>query len=53
MNLQNVLMIAGGVLVGAIAALKLIAPKTKNTTDDAVLARLEALEALVENLLKK
>jgi len=53
MDLSLVIAIALGVLAGGVAALKLIAPKTKNTVDDAVLARLEALEALAEGLLKK
>lgn len=39
-----------GVLAGAVAALKIIAPKTKTTVDDTVLARLEALEKMVEGL---
>jgi hypothetical protein len=40
-----------GVLAGAIVALKAIAPKTKTLADDKVLARLEALEALLTKLL--
>ena len=50
---QNLLYVALGVLVGGVAALKIIAPKTSNKTDDAVLAKLEALEKLVEGLLGK
>lgn len=49
--LQNILLIVSGVLAGGIAALAVIAPRTKNTTDDAVLTKLEALEALVQKLL--
>ncbi len=48
--LQNILLIASGVLAGGIAALTLIAPRTKNTVDDSVLAKLEALESLIQKL---
>lgn len=51
MSLSLVLAVVAGVLAGAIAALKLIAPKTATTKDDDVLKRLEALEALAEKLL--
>lgn len=50
MSLTLIVSVAVGVLTGAIATLKFIAPKTKNTTDDAVLKRLEALEALADKL---
>lgn len=49
-TLYTVGQIALGVLAGAIVALKYIAPRTVTTVDDNVLARLEALEALVEKL---
>jgi hypothetical protein len=48
--LMTILLIAAGVLAGGIAALKVIAPKTATTKDDEILARLEALEAIVEKL---
>lgn len=50
MNLQNALLVAGALLAGAIVALKVIAPRTKTKKDDQMLARLEALEALVQKL---
>ena len=40
-----------GVLAGAIAALKWIAPRTMTTVDDSVLARLEDVEAFVQKVL--
>lgn len=43
-TVTHVLAILAGVLVGGIAALKVIAPLTANTVDDSVLARLEQLE---------
>lgn len=52
MDLSLIIAIAAGLLAGAVAALQVIAPKTANTTDDAVLARLAALEELVKNLVK-
>lgn len=53
MSLSVIIAAATGLLAGAIVALKAIAPKTSTTVDDKVLARLEALEALVEGLVKK
>lgn len=47
MNFSILITALVGVLAGAVAALKIIAPKTANKTDDAVLARLEALEKMV------
>lgn len=44
MSISLVLGIVAGLLAGAIAALKLIAPKTKTAKDDEILARLESLE---------
>lgn len=38
-------------IVGAVAALKVLAPKTASTTDDRVLEKLEALEKVVKALL--
>lgn len=48
--LQNILLIAGGLIAGAVVALKMIAPRTANKTDDTVLAKLEAIEALLSKL---
>ena len=48
MDLSLLLSVAVGLVTGVIVALKVIAPKTKNTVDDAVLARLEALEAMLK-----
>ncbi len=45
----------GGVLAGAVVALKVIAPKTKTSTDDKVLqvlAKVEALYGLVAKNIK-
>jgi hypothetical protein len=50
---QNILLVALGCLVGAVAGLKIIAPMTSTKVDDKLLARLEALEALVEKLAGK
>ncbi len=52
MDFMAIISAAVGVLAGVIVALKAIAPKTANTTDDAVLARLEAVEALLAKLVK-
>jgi hypothetical protein len=43
--------IALSILAMAITVLKSVAPKTANTTDDAVLARLEKLEAFIDQVL--
>lgn len=48
--LMNILMVVAGVLGGIIVGLKVIAPLTSTTKDDEVLARLEALEALLKKL---
>lgn len=53
MDYTLILSVALGVLAGAIAALKVIAPKTATTVDDTVLARLEALEDMVTKLQAK
>ena len=50
MNLQNILLVAGGLVSGVIIGLKVIAPLTSTTKDDAVLARLEALEAMLKKI---
>lgn len=47
MNLTLLLAVAGALVAGAVVALKVIAPRTKNTVDDEILKRLEALEALL------
>jgi len=49
--LQNILLVASGVLAGVVVGLKVIAPLTANKVDDEVLARLEALEELIKKLL--
>lgn len=48
-----VIAVVAGVLVGAIAALKIIAPLTKTTLDDKALEYAEKAEAIVEPLVKK
>lgn len=48
--LQNILLVAAGVIAGIVTGLKVIAPMTATTKDDEVLARLEALEALLKKL---
>ena len=52
MTLELALSLGLGILAGAIAALSIIAPKTKTKVDDDVLARLEQLESLVAGLKK-
>lgn len=47
MDLSLIISVAVGLLAGVIVALKVIAPKTQTKADDALLARLEALEALI------
>lgn len=42
-----------GLLIGGIAALKIIAPKTKTTVDDKILSAAEKVEPFVEKVLKK
>ena len=51
--MEAALLVLAGLLVGAVAALKIFAPKTKNKVDDAILERLEWLEDLVKGLLPK
>lgn len=48
--LVTILLIAGGVLTGAIAALKLIAPKTATKKDDELLKALERIKELEQAL---
>jgi hypothetical protein len=48
--LVQILFIAGGVLAGAIAALKLIAPKTVTKKDDELLKALERVAELEKAL---
>ena len=48
--LQNILLVAAGLVAGAVVALKVVAPLTATTKDNEVLARLEALEALLKKL---
>ncbi len=50
MTLQNVLMVAGGLVAGVVIALKVIAPMTATKADDVVLAKLEALEEMLKRL---
>lgn len=49
--LQNILLVAGGLVAGVVVALKVIAPMTSTTKDDAVLAKLEALEAMLKKVM--
>ena len=51
--MQNLLYLAVGLVVGGVAALKIIAPRTATKTDDAVLAKLEAMESLLKGFLPK
>ena len=50
MNLTIILSVAGGLLAGAVLALKVIAPLTKTEVDDGVLKRLETLEEMLKKL---
>lgn len=50
MDFSLILSCAVGLIAGAVVVLKVIAPKTANKTDDAVLARLEALEKMLGTL---
>jgi hypothetical protein len=50
MDFSTVLIFATGVLAGVIAALKIIAPKTKTTADDKVLEVAEKVEGVVTGL---
>jgi hypothetical protein len=50
MDISLVVSIFSAVLVAAIGVLVVVAPRTKTTVDDAVLARLEQLESIVEGL---
>lgn len=52
MNLETILMLAGALVAGAVIGLKVIAPRTATTVDDAVLKRLEVLEELLKKLQK-
>lgn len=47
MNWQDILLYAGAVVIGASAALKWLAPRTKNKLDDKWQARLEKLLKLL------
>jgi hypothetical protein len=53
MDVSVVIVVATAVLAGAVVALKKFAPKTKNTVDDKVLERLEALEKIISGLTSK
>jgi hypothetical protein len=46
-TLQNILLVASGLVAGAVVGLKVIAPLTSNKVDDEVLARLEKLEQML------
>lgn len=48
MNVELILGFVVGILAGGIAALKVIAPKTKTKVDDVILEKLEVLEALLK-----
>jgi hypothetical protein len=47
-----VIAIVAGVLVGVVAALKIVAPLTKTTVDDKALELAEKAEAVVESIKK-
>lgn len=48
MNLHLALVVLAALVAGSVVGLKVIAPLTKSKVDDEVLARLEALEKLLE-----
>lgn len=48
MDFQTVFLVVGALLTGAVVALKVIAPLTATKVDDAVLAKLEAIEGLLK-----
>lgn len=48
MDFTFYLALGTALVVAAVGVLKVVAPKTKTTVDDEVLARLEALEAILE-----
>lgn len=52
MNLQTILAVAGALVAGIVVGLKVIAPMTSTTVDDAVLKKLEALENMLQSLQK-
>lgn len=47
MDFSLILVFVTGLLTGAVAALKIIAPKTKTTKDDKVLEVLEKADAIL------
>lgn len=47
-----VIAVIAGILAGVIAALTIIAPRTKNTVDDKVLEVAKQVEPFVEGLVK-
>ena len=51
--LSLIAVLALGILIGSIAALKVIAPKTKTTVDDKLLSAAEKVEPYVEKFVKK
>lgn len=53
MDYSHLIALALGLLAGAVAALKIIAPLTKTTKDDAVLEKLEKVEDVVAPLAPK
>jgi xanthosine utilization system XapX-like protein len=50
--IEQILSIGAGLLVGIVAALKLIAPRTKNTVDDKVLAYADKVLGLLPGSVK-
>lgn len=50
MDLTFLIALVASVLAAAVGILHVVAPKTVNTTDDAVLARLETLEEIVRQI---
>lgn len=48
MDFQTIFLVVGALVTGAVVALKVIAPITTTKVDDAVLAKLEAIEDLLK-----
>lgn len=49
-DLSTILLFVTGLLTGAIVALRVIAPRTKTTVDDKILAGAEKVESVLEDL---
>jgi hypothetical protein len=50
MDFSTILALAGGLVAGVVAALTIIAPRTKNTVDDKILLYAEDVEKVLEGL---